>query len=281
MLLSEAWSNYEVDRKLIGYSEHTLRGYKIQFNLLVKNLGDKEINQITLVELKEYLLKQAKHLMPSSLGHRIRFIRAFFRYLIDDGYIERNPAAKLREPKLGSRVPKAFNDEEVELLRDSCASLLEKALTELFYATGCRIGEVNRINKADIDWDRRSIMVIGKGNKQREVYFTTKCKVWLLKYLKSRTDDYEALFISQRKPIRRMSVDQLRYWVKKIAARSDVKVNVYPHRWRHSMATTMLNNGAPMEVIAANLGHARISTTMIYAQLSGERRRQEYNKYFR
>jgi integrase/recombinase XerD len=78
-----------------------------------------------------------------------------------------------------------------------------------------------------------------------------------------------------------MSINQLRYWVKKIAKRSEVTTNVYPHRWRHSMATKMMDNGAPLEVIAANLGHARISTTMIYAQLSGERRRQEYNKYFR
>ena len=78
-----------------------------------------------------------------------------------------------------------------------------------------------------------------------------------------------------------MSIARIREIVKAIAQYSEVKTNVYPHRWRHSMATTMLNNGAPMEVIMSNLGHARISTTMIYAQLSGERRRQEYNKYFR
>ena len=124
-------------------------------------------------------------------------------------------------------------------------------------------------------------MVIGKGNKQREVYFTERCRIWLQKYLQSRTDEHEALLVTVRNPIRRMSIARIREVVKAIAQHSEVTANVYLHRWRHTMATTMLNNGAPIEVIQSNLGHARPTTTMIYAQLSGERRRQEYNKYFR
>ena len=280
MLLSKAWQLYEADKKLLGYSPHTLTAYQIQANLLIRELGDVEIGDVSYVNLKEYLIKQ-EHLKPASIGHRIKFIRSLFRYLHEEGFIDRNVAAKLREPKQGKRIPKFLNDEEIELLRDSCDSLLEKALTEFFFSTGCRIGEVFGLNRRDINWDDRSASVIGKGDKQREVYFTIKCKIWLDKYIKSRTDDHEALFVTIRKPIRRMSIARIREVVKAIAQHSEVTTNVYPHRWRHSMATTMLNNGAPMEVIMSNLGHARISTTMIYAQLSGERRRQEYNKYFR
>jgi len=280
LLLSKAWKLYEADKRLLGYSPHTLNAYKLQANLLIRHIGDIEIENVTHLALKEYLIKQ-EHLKPASIAHRIKFIRSLFRHLHEEGFIDRNVAAKLREPKQGKRIPKFLNDEEIELLRDSCDSLLEKSLTEFFFSTGCRIGEVYGLNRRDINWDARSASVIGKGDKQREVYFTIKCKIWLDKYLKSRTDDHEALFVTVRNPIRRMSIARIREVVKAIAQHSEVTTNVYPHRWRHSMATTMLNNGAPMEVIMSNLGHARVSTTMIYASLSGERRRQEYNKYFR
>ena len=280
MVLTEAWKFYESDKRLLGYSHHTLTAYQIQVNLLIRDLGDVEIADITYVNLKEYLIKQ-DHLKPASIGHRIRFIRSLFRYLHEEGFTERNVSAKLREPKQGARIPKTLNTEEVELLRDACSGAMEKALIEFFYSTGCRIGEVFGLNKSDIDWDIRSALVIGKGDKQREVYFTPKCRIWLQKYVQGRTDDHEALFVTVRNPIRRMSIARMREIVKDIAKHSEVETNVYPHRWRHTMATTMMNNGAPIEVIQSNLGHARPTTTMIYATLSGERRRQEYNKYFR
>lgn len=280
MLLTESYKLYDADKRLLGYSPHTLTAYGLQIKLLIRDIGDVEISTVTYLQLKEYLIKQ-EHLKPASVGHRIRFIRSFFRYLHEEGFMERNISAKLREPKQGTRVPKFLNEEEVELLRDSCNTLLEKSLTEFFYATGCRIGEVAGLNRKDIDWDSRSAMVIGKGDKQREVYFTVKCRVWLQKYLQSRTDDCEALFVTVRKPIRRMSIARIREVIKAVAQHSEVETNVYPHRWRHTTATVMVNNGAPIEVIQSNLGHARPTTTMIYAHLSGERRRQEYNRYFR
>lgn len=280
MVLAEAWKMYEADKRLLGYSPHTLKAYKVQHNLLIRHFGDVEISEVTHVSLKEYLIKQ-DHLKPASIGHRIRFIRAFFRYLHEEGFAERNVASKLREPKQGGRIPKAMSEEEVELLRDSCSTVLEKALTEFFYATGCRIGEVHGLNRNDINWDDRSALVIGKGDKQREVYFTVRCRIWLQKYLQSRKDDHEALFVTVRQPIRRMSIARIREIIKYIAEQSEVETNVFPHRWRHTTATVMVNNGAPIAVIQSNLGHARPTTTMIYATLSGERRRQEYNKYFR
>ena len=280
MVLTEAWKIYEADKRLLGYSPHTLDAYKLQSSLLIRELGDIEVGEVTHVALKQYLVKQ-EHLKPASIGHRIKFIRAFFRYLHEEGFLERNVSSKLKEPKQGARVPKALNTEQVELLRDACSSALEKALTEFFYATGCRIGEVYGLNIKDINWQTRSAMVIGKGNKEREVYFTERCRIWLQKYLQSRKDDHEALFVTARKPIRRMSIARIREIVKEIAKHSEVEVNVYPHRWRHTMATTMLENGAPLNVVMSSMGHVRPSTTMLYASLSGERRRQDYNKYFR
>jgi len=280
MIISEGYRFYEADKKLLNYSIHTLDSYSLQCKLLVRYLGDIEIKDIDYIMLKEYLIKQ-EHLKPASLAHRIKFIRSFFRYLHEEDFIDKNISSKLKEPKTGAKIPKFLNEEEIELIRDSCYTLLEKAITEFFYATGCRIGEVFGCNVKDINWYDRSVKVLGKGDKEREVYFTIKCGIWLKKYLDNRKDDCEALFVTERKPIRRMSIARIREIIKDIAKNSEVETNVFPHRWRHSHATTMINNGAPIEVIMSNLGHAKPSTTMIYAQLSGERRKQEYNKYMR
>ena len=120
MLLSEAWRLYAADKQIEGFSPATLRGYKIQLNLLVRYFGDIDIEEVTLVSLKTYLIDAGSHLKPSSLGARIRFIRAFFRWAAEEGYCPGNPARKLREPRLGARVPKALSEEDTENLREGC-----------------------------------------------------------------------------------------------------------------------------------------------------------------
>jgi integrase/recombinase XerD len=147
------------------------------------------------------------------------------------------------------------------------------------YTTGTRIGEVHRLNRNALDWDNRSCIVLGKGNKEREVYFSIKAAIWLKKYLASRKDADVALFVTERKP-HRMSIAEIRYIVKRIARHSEVEANVYPHKLRHSFATHLLNNGAPMEGIQTLLGHSKIETTTLYASLSGPRRKEIHQKYF-
>lgn len=279
MLLSEAWQIYSADKQIEGFSPATLKGYKVQHNLLLRHFGDIDIRTITLPDLKTYLIEKGGHLKPSSLGMRIRFIRAFFRWVTDEGYCDSNPARKLKEPKLGQRVPKALSEEDTVMLQEGCKMPLEHALINFIYSTGCRIGEVHRLNRNAINWDNRSCIVLGKGNKEREVYFSIKAAIWLKKYLNSRKDNDVALFVTERKP-HRMSIAQIRYVVKRVAKRSEVEANVYPHKLRHSFATHLLNNGAPMEGIQTLLGHTKIETTMLYAQLSGPRRKEIYTKYF-
>ena len=279
MLLSEAWQLYVADKTIERFSLVTLKNYKIQFNLLSRYFGDVDIEDITLLGLKNYLIEQGGHLKPSSLGQRIRAMRAFFRWATDEGYCERNPAAKLREPREGKHLPKALSEEDTELLREGCQTPLEHALVEFAYTTGCRIGEMYRLNRNDINWENKSVIVTGKGNKQREVYFNIKCNIWLKKYLSKRTDNDPALFVTQRAP-HRMSTDEIRYIVKRVAKQSDVETNVYPHILRHSFATHLLNQGAPMEGIQSLMGHEKSTTTEVYAQLAGPRRKEIYTKYF-
>lgn len=279
MLLTEAWRLYAADKQIEGFSPVTLKNYQIQHNLLLRYFGDTDLDKITLPDLKTYLVKEGGHLKPSSLGQRIRAIRAFFRWANEEGYCSGNPARKLKEPKLGLRVPKALSEEDTVMLEEGCNTPLEHALVEFMYSTGCRVGEVYRLNRNAINWESKSCIVLGKGDKEREVYFSIKAAIWLKKYLASRKDTDVALFVTERKP-HRLSTDMIRYIIKRVAGHSEMSTNVYPHKLRHSYATHLLNNGAPMEGIQTLLGHAKLETTMVYAHLSGPRRKEIYTKYF-
>lgn len=112
------------------------------------------------------------------------------------------------------------------------------------------------------------------------MYFSIRAAIWLKKYLKSRKDDCLALFATERRPYRRMSIAQMRYILKRVAARANLQTGVYPHRLRHSYACHLLENGAPLELIQTLLGHEKLETTRLYAALSGPRRRELYRRYF-
>ncbi|WP_010194057.1 site-specific tyrosine recombinase/integron integrase [Bacillus sp. m3-13] len=280
MLLSQVWEKYQLDKKIEGYSPLTLKTYCFQYNMLLRYFGDIELNILTTDQLKEYLIKGSTHLKPSSLGHRVRCIRSLFKWANDEGFIKKNPAAKLKEPKLGKRIPKFLTELEIEHLRESCQNSMENALFEFFYSTGCRIGEVVKLNRDDINFASNSVIVHGKGDKEREVYFNTRCSLWLKRYLDERDDQDQSLFITERRPKRRMSIDLIRYIIKRISSGAGIKKNIHPHQLRHSYATHMINNGAPLEVIQSLLGHEKSETTRIYAQLSGKLRKDLYSKYF-
>lgn len=280
MDLLEAYEHYYSDKRILGYSEHTLKGYKIQIGLLYRYIGDKSITDITYLDLKKYLASFTDKLKPSTIGHKVRFIRSIFKYFHEEGMLLTNPSAKLREPKQGKRIPKYIHEEDMEIIKEACSNLLEKSLISLLYSTGCRIGEVHKMNLTDVNWDNRSIIVIGKGDKEREVYFDTKTYIFLKEYITNRIDNEEALFVLERKPFTRSSIAQLRYVVKRVARNSNININVYPHRFRHSFCTHLLDRGAGMDVISNLAGHQKISTTQIYAQLSGQKRKELYRKYF-
>lgn len=138
MILSELWRQYEADKRIQGFSPNTLKAYALQLKMLVTELGDLNISEVTLNLLKVYLAKQSDRLKPSSLGHRIRFIRSLFRFAYEETYLSSNPSLKLREPKMDKRIPKFLMEEDVIHLKISCQTLRERALLEFLYSTGCK-----------------------------------------------------------------------------------------------------------------------------------------------
>lgn len=280
MLICETWTKYQADKRIEGYSRLTLKMYGYQCSMLKRFVGNVSMEDITTDELKTYLIDHGSHLKPSSLGHRVRFIRSLFKWTHEEGFIVKNPASKLKEPKMGKRIPKFLSKHEIEHLREACETTMEKALFEFFYSTGCRIGEVATLNREDIDFIGNSVIVLGKGDKEREVYFNVRCAIWLKRYLEERDDNEKCLFVTERNPKKRMSIDTLRYILKRVSKRSGINKSIHPHQLRHSYATHLINNGAPLEVIQSLLGHEKSETTRIYAHLSGKLRHDLYSKYF-
>ncbi|QST01404.1 tyrosine-type recombinase/integrase [Pontibacillus sp. ALD_SL1] len=279
MLLSEAAKSYEQEKRIEGFSSQTLRAYELQMKLLIDYFGDIQINEITTSGLKQYLADLSVDLKPSSLAHRIRFIKSVFRWSHEEGIINSNPARQIKEPKVGKRIPKFLTEREIEHLRDACYSSMEKALFEFMFSTGCRIGEIVNLDRNSNNWGSTSAIVRGKGDKEREVYFNVRCDIWLKKYVEEREDNDPAIFVTERSP-HRMSIAQMRYVIKRISKRAGINKTIHPHQLRHSYATHLLNNGAPLEIIQSLLGHEKSETTRIYAQLSGRIRQEFYNKYF-
>ncbi|EFV74098.1 tyrosine-type recombinase/integrase [Bacillus sp. 2_A_57_CT2] len=246
---------------------------------LIKYFGDIKITDITTESIKLYLGEVAAELKASSLCHRIRFIKSLFKWAQEEKYVSINPVSSIKEPKPESRIPKFLTEEEIELLREACKTTFEKALFEFMYSTGYRIGEVVNLDKHSINMAEQSVIVFGKGKKEREVYINTRCSIWLKRYREERADDQQALFVTIRAP-HRMSIAQMRYVIKQISKRAGINKCIYPHQLRHSYATTLINNGAPLEVIQNLMGHEKSETTRVYAYLSGHLRRELYKKFF-
>ena len=169
MRLSEASETFLSVRAQEGFSRYTINAYRLQHELLVRDIGDLDIEDVTLQILRDHLNHHG-HLKPTSVGHKIQAIKSLFNWLVEEELLLRNPTLKLNEPKRGQRVPKALTIEELEFPRDSCRNALEHALIEFFFASGCRVAEIQRLNRNDIDWQRaRSDW----GKATRSVRFTS------------------------------------------------------------------------------------------------------------
>jgi len=264
-------------KRLEGLSELTLEGYALELRIFSGHI-DKPVEEITTGDIRAYL-GRFNHLKMSSIAKKLSVLKSFFGWLSDEEIISRDPARRIKPPKKEQRLPKALTIEELEQIRESCRTHRERAMLEVFYATGGRLSEIQALNKADIDYQTMSARVIGKGNKEREVYLSYKAIYHLRKYIMSRLDDEPALFVTKRQPYRRLSNRAIQREIKKIAERSGIQKNVHPHTLRHTFATLTLNNGADLSSVQALLGHTDPSTTQVYAQVTEARKKEAYRKH--
>jgi len=265
-------------KRLEGLSQITLDCYTLELRIFSEHVH-KATDEVTTSDIRIYL-GEFEHLKTSSISKRLSVLKSMFGWLANEEIIPKDPTRRIKPPRKERRNPKSLTIEELEMIREACVTPRERAMIEVYYATGARLSEVQQLNRQDIDYQAMSVLVVGKGNKERTVYFGFKAMYHLKKYLMRRTDNVDALFITQRQPFRRLSNKGIQREIKIIAARSEVKKNVHTHVFRHTFATLMLQNGAGLVAVQKLLGHSDPNTTMTYVSLTDEKKKQSYDQYF-
>ena len=152
------------------------------------------------------------------------------------------------------------------------------ALIDLLASTGMRVGELVKLNKADIDFENRECIVYGKGSKERPVYFDARTKIHLKNYLDSRMDNNSALFVSLNKPYNRLNISGVEIRLRELGKSLGIN-KVHPHKFRRTLATRAIDKGMPIEQVQQLLGHSKIDTTMHYAMVNQNNVKQSHRKY--
>lgn len=262
-----------------GCSPKTLKYYK---DILVKFIKktEKSIKDVTTDDIRLYFVnyKNNNNCGASTMDNIRRVFSSFFAWLEEEDYIVKSPARRIHRVKSTITVKEAFSDENIETLRDKCKTIRELAIVELLMSTGMRVGELVNLNISDMNFEDRSCIVLGKGNKQREVYFDAKTKLHLKQYLASRNDDNEALFVSNIQPHQRLTISTIEYLMRSLGKSANIK-KVHPHRFRRSCATMAIDKGMPIEQVKQLLGHTKIDTTMHYALVNQANVKFSHRKY--
>lgn len=275
--IKEKVSLFLAAKRLEGLSPLTLTGYEIELRIFAGAI-QKPVTEIRTADIRSFL-GQFEHLKLSSLARKLSVLKSFFGWLTEEEIIPRDPTRKIRPPRAEKRLPKALTIEELEMIREACKTPRERALIEVFYCTGGRLSEIQQLNRKDINWQEMSAKVVGKGSKEREVFFSFKAMYHLRRYFAARTDDNPALFVTERRPYRRLSKRGIQREISLIAKRAGINKPVHPHTLRHTMATLTLNAGADITAVQSLLGHANPATTQVYAQLTDQRRKEQYRRY--
>lgn len=275
--LPEKIELYLASKKIEGLSKKTLKGYKSELHLFNRQC-QKATALVTTTDIRGYLASFDKAKV-GTLGQKLSVLKSFFGWLVKEEILLRDPTAKVNPPKKPKRLPKGLSIEELETIRESCSTLRQRALLEVMYSTGCRLSEIAGMNREDINIQAMNLKVIGKGDKERIVYLSFKALFHLKKYLNSRQDDCEALFVTERKPYRRMGNRTIQEEIDKIEMKANISKKLHPHVLRHTYATLSMDAGIELADLQHLLGHSNPGTTLIYSNVSEERKQQAFKKY--
>ena len=282
MLLSEAISRFAEDLRRANASPHTLKNYGsdlAQFREYFERAGDPEVTEFDALALREWLghLYQQK-LAPASLRRKLASVRALFAFLHKQGLVRKNPAKLIRTPKAPQRLPRVPEESQtVGLIEAVATDRLERPMAkrdllvfELLYGCGLRVSELVGLNLTDIDRQERWIRVRhGKGRKERQVPFGEKASQALEAYLsepRKEGCDGEALLHNTHG--QRLGDRSVRHLLKMYSIALSGDPTLHPHALRHAFATHLLRSGADLRAIQELLGHAQLSTTQKYTQVS-------------
>lgn len=266
-------------KRIEGCSERTLVYYGNTIDRMLTKIG-KEVAHIMTEDLRMYLTAYQKqnHLSRVTIDNVRRILSSFFSWLEDEEYLIKSPIRRIHKVKTISSIKETYSDEELEMMRDSCCEKRDLALIDMLASTGMRVGELVRLNQSDIDFNERECKVLGKGNKERIVYFDARTKIHLQEYLKCRYDENEALFVSLKSPHARLTIGGVESRVRSIGQKLCI-AKVHPHKFRRTLATKAIDKGMPIEQLQCLLGHKRIDTTLQYAMVKQSNVKLAHKKY--
>lgn len=270
--------------KELNYSDNTVISYEEDINnyleyLKKQNINYKKIDNIAIRNYLKYL--DDLNLKNSTIARRISALRTFYNYLLNKGLVDTNLFNSIRNPKIEKKLPNYLSYEELARILDNIdistfIGLRNRLMVEMFYATGCRVSEITNIKVSDIDKSNNSIRIMGKGSKERIVYFGEYARDYLDRYLP--LIDCVYLFTNEAKE--KLRVHDVEYIIKDLVKNLALKTHVTPHTLRHTFATHLLNNGANIKIVQELLGHSSLNTTGIYTHVSNERIKEVYRKTF-
>ena len=284
-MLSDQIQLFLAELRRQNASEHTVRNYASDLDQLVSyftipgeaNPTVEEIDQLAVREWMGHLYEQ--RLTAVSMRRKLAAVRSFFKFLLREGLVEKNVARMVRTPKAPKTLPAVMTAEQTNALVDGVTGAADKferpypvrdlAIFELLYGGGLRLSELVGLNLDDFDFNERWIRVRGKGKKERQVPYAGKASAALDRYLAIRQpglESHQALFLNHRGG--RLTDRGARAIVKFYASMITGDSSIHPHSLRHAYATHLLSDGADLRAIQELLGHARLSTTQKYTQVS-------------
>lgn len=274
-----------------NYSKYTIAGYQNDIEHFVQFMKRENISSfmdVTYVDVRLYLTTlHEEKLARKSVARKISSLRSLYRFFMREDYREDNPFALASLPKKEWSIPKFLYTEELEKLFDvpdisKPLGQRDQALLELMYATGIRVSECVNLQLADIDFSVGTILVMGKGKKQRYVPFGSYAHDALLTYIKNgrkqlekKTEEHsQTVFLNAKGTA--LTARGVRYILNELIKKASLTMRINPHMLRHTFATHMLNEGADLRTVQELLGHENLSATQIYTHVSKERLRSVY-----
>ena len=268
-----------------NYSVNTYTSYindLYYFYIFIK----KDLTKVTFEDIKDYLehlnLKKEK---TSSIRRKISSLKSFYKFLYKNNYINKKdyPLTKIAYPKMEKKLPKfIYYNDLLEIINESSKDkdgVRDRLIIEMLYATGVRVSELINIKINDIDFNNRRIIVLGKGNKERIVYYGEYAEEVLKEYMKTHErKNHNYLFVNSRGE--KLTDRGVRYIIDNIMSKLSVKTHVTPHVLRHTFATDMLNNGCDIKVVQELLGHSSLKATEIYTHVTNEHLKKVYYDCF-
>lgn len=269
---------YLVSLKIEGKSDKTLYQYKQALKKFLCNIN-KPCDEIKANDVKAYLynLKQFTGMKDISLNNQRNYIGAFFKWLVNNEYLVKNPCANIKVIKYEKNTRHPLTAIEMEKLRAACKTVRDRALIEFLYATACRCDELVNVKLEDIDYERKEVRLFGKGKKERISYLNARAIIAIQTYLVNRKGDSPYLFCGLRKPYDKLTTRRIEMVMSALGEKAGVDVT--PHIIRHTTATDAISKGMPIEQVQKFLGHENIATTLIYAEIVQENVKQGHERY--